>query len=147
MLSFYQNCFKGIQECWGVIEYGASAAGKNVDLRVDEAKALMAFYYYLLTQQIGGVPILDHNIKGVELSFPKKSQKEVYEFAINLLKEVEANGKLPADDNTGRVSMRAVYNFLAKLYLAYAWDNNTTSNEDGSNLTDAQKEAMQNPGY
>lgn len=134
VLSFYQNCFKGIQECWGVIEYGASAAGKNVDLRVDEAKALMAFYYYLLTQQIGGVPILDHNIKGVELSFPKKSQKEVYEFAINLLKEVEANGKLPADDNTGRVSMRAVYNFLAKLYLAYAWDNNTTSNEDGSNV-------------
>ena len=84
VLSFYQNCFKGIQECWGVIEYGASAAGKNVDLRVDEAKALMAYYYYLLTQQIGGVPILDHNIKGVELSFPKKSQKEVYEFAIKI---------------------------------------------------------------
>lgn len=134
VLSFYQNCYKGIQECWGVIEYGSKAAGKNVALRIDEAKVLMAYYYYLLTQQIGGVPILDHNIKGVELSFPKKSQKEVYEYAINLLKEVEANNQLPENDNTGRVSMRTVYNFLAKLYLAYAWDTNTTSDTDGSNV-------------
>ena len=134
VLSFYKNCFNGIQQCWGVIQYGEKAAGSNVAKRVDEAKALMAFYYYLLTQQIGGVPILDHYVQGVETDFPRSSQKEVYDYAINLLKEVESNGILPADDNTGRVSMRAVYNFLAKLYLAYAWDNETSADADGSNV-------------
>lgn len=134
VLSFYKNCFNGIQQCWGVIQYGEKAAGSNVAKRVDEAKALMAFYYYLLTQQIGGVPILDHYVQGVETDFPRSSQKDVYDYAINLLKEVEASGKLPTDDNTGRVSMRTVYNFLAKLYLSYAWDNETTADADGSNV-------------
>ena len=49
VLSFYKNCFNGIQQCWGVIQYGEKAAGSNVAKRIDEAKALMAFYYYLLT--------------------------------------------------------------------------------------------------
>lgn len=134
VLSFYKNCFNGIQHCWGVIQYGESAAGANVAKRVDEAKALMAYYYYLLSQQIGGVPILDHYVQGVELEFPRSSQQEVYEYALSLLKEVETNGILPMDDNTGRVSMRAVYNFMAKIYLAYAWDYGTTASADGSNV-------------
>lgn len=140
VLSFYKNCFNGIQQCQGVIMYGESAPGSNVAKRVDEAKALMAYYYYLLSQQFGGVPILDHYVQGVEMEFPRSSQQEVYEYAINLLKEVESNNTLPTDDNTGRISMRAVYNFLAKLYLAYAWDFGTSADADGSNVrvTDTQ---------
>lgn len=134
VLNFYKSCFNGIQNCLGVIQYGNTAPGSNVAKRIDEAKALMAYYYYLLTQHFGGVPILDHYVQGVEMDFPRKSQKEVYDYAISLLKEVESNNNLPTDDNTGRVSMRAVYNFMAKLYLACAWDNETTSDADGSNV-------------
>ena len=134
VLSFYTDCQDGVQQCNNVISYGASASGANVAKRVDEAKVLRSYYYYLMSQQFGGVPITDKALNSVETSFPRASQKEVYEYAINTLKEVEAAGNLPLTDNTGRVSMRFVYNLLAKLYLAYAWDNSTTSNADGSNV-------------
>lgn len=134
VLSFYTDCQDGVQQCNNVISYGATASGANVAKRVDEAKTLRSYYYYLMSQQFGGVPITDKALNSVETSFPRASQKEVYEYAINTLKEVEAAGNLPLTDNTGRVSMRFVYNLLAKLYLAYAWDNSTTSNADGSNV-------------
>lgn len=123
VLNFYKYCYDGIQQCNTVISYGkGGAAGKNVALRMEEAKVLKAFYYYLLSQQIGGVPVSDDYIASAQTSFPRKSQKEVYDFIIGLLTEVENNNILPADDNTGRVSMRFVYNLFAKTYLAYGWD-------------------------
>lgn len=123
VLNFYKYCYDGIQQCNTVIFYGNGGAnGKNVALRVDEAKTLKAFYYYLLSQQIGGVPISDEYIASAQTSFPRNSQKEVYDYIIGLLTEVETNNVLPADDHTGRVSMRFVYNLFAKTYLAYGWD-------------------------
>ena len=135
VLSLYKNCFDGIQQCNTVIYYaGKGAAGANVQKRVDEAKALKAYYYYLLTQHFGGVPVSDEYIASVQTSFPREDQKTVYEYLIKLLKEVEESNTLPAEDHTGRMSMRAVYNFLAKAYLAYAWDYGTSSSPDGSNV-------------
>lgn len=139
VLSFYKSCYDGIQQCNAVIHYGASAAGDNVAKRIDEAKALKAFYYYLLSQQFGGVPISDEYIADTKTSYPRESQEAVYEYIIKTLQEVEQNGVLPMDDHTGHVSMRAVYNFMAKAYLAYAWDFGTTANEDGSNISVTDK--------
>lgn len=140
VLSLYKACYDGIQQANTVIYYAnKGAAGKNVALRTDEAKFLKAYYYYILSQQFGGVPISDEYIASVQTSFPRKSQKEVYEYIINILKEIESNNVLPATDNTGRVSMRAVYNLLAKTYLAYAWDYSTSSDADGSNVKVSDK--------
>lgn len=135
VLTFYKACYDGIQQCNTVIYYaGKGAAGENVKLRVNEAKYLKAFYYYLLSQQFGAVPISKEYISSVITSFPRIPQNEVYDYIIQLLKEIETDNVLPLNDNTGRVSMRAVYNLLAKTYLAYGWDYGTTSNEDGSNV-------------
>lgn len=134
VMEFYQQCYDGIQQANAVIYYGASAAGSNVTLRVNEAKFLKAFYYYLLSQQFGAVPISKEYIASVQLSYPRSPQNEVYDYIITLLKEIETDNVLPMTDNTGRASMRAVYNLMAKTYLAYAWDYGTTANADGSNV-------------
>ena len=135
VLNFYTACYDGIQQCNTVIHYAESgAAGDNVAKRVDEAKALKAYYYYLLTQQFGSVPVSDDYIASAVTSFPRVPQKDVYEYIIGILEGVEQNNILPMDDHTGRISMRTVYNFLAKVYLAYAWDTNTTANADGTNV-------------
>ena len=135
VLNFYSACYDGIQQCNTVLYYGATAAGNNVPMRMDEATYLKAFYYYLLTQQFGAVPISDSYIQSVVTSFPRVPQNEVYAYIIDMLKQVEANGILPTSVETGRVSMRAVYNLMAKVYLAWAWDEDTTASADGSNVS------------
>lgn len=132
VMGFYENCYDGIQQCNTVIYYAQNGAeGANVQKRVDEAKFLKAYYYYLLTQQIGGVPISDEYISSVITSFPRKPQAEVYDYIIGILKEVEESNTLPMEDHTGRASMRAVYNLLAKTYLAYGWDANVSAGATG----------------
>lgn len=135
VLDFYEACYDGIQQCNTVLYYaGQGAKGDNVQRRVSEAKYLKAFYYYLLSQQFGGVPISDTYISSVITSFPRESLKDVYDYIIGILTEIETDNVLPLEDYTGRVSMRAVYNLFAKVYLAYGWDCGTTANEDGSNV-------------
>lgn len=132
--TFYQNCYDGIQQANTVIYYAKKGAvGKNVAKRVDEAKFLKAYYYYLLSQQFGGVPISDDYIASVKTSFPRESLEKVYTYIETLLKEVESNNALPAEDHTGRVSMKSVYNLLAKTYLAWGWDIDVEAADDGSN--------------
>ncbi len=140
VLNFYKQCYDGIQQCNTVIYYAnKGAAGDNVEKRVNEAKYLKAYYYYLLSQHFGAVPIVKEYIATSETGYPRESQADVYEYIITLLKEIETDNVLPMNDNTGRVSMRAVYNLLAKTYLAYGWDYSTTADEDGSNVVISEK--------
>lgn len=139
---FYQNCYDGIQQCNTVIYYNNKSA-EDAPRRVDEAKTLKAFYYYLLTQQFGSVPVSDHYIASVETSFPRIPQDSVYNYIISQLKDVESAGNLPSDDHTGRVSLRFVYNLLAKTYLAYGWDYGTKSDANGDHVTVTDKTNFQ----
>lgn len=140
VLNLYKQCYDGIQQCNTVIYYAnKGAAGENVEKRVNEAKFLKAYYYYLLSQHFGAVPIVKEYISTPETGYPREPQDKVYEYIITLLKEIETDNVLPLNDNTGRVSMRAVYNLLAKTYLAYGWDYNTTANADGSNVSVVEK--------
>lgn len=139
--SFYQECYDGIQQANTVIYYAnKGAAGKNVAKRVDEAKFLKAYYYYLLSQQFGGVPVSDDYIASVKTSFPRESVEDVYKYIEKTLKEVEESKNLPEEDHTGRVSMKSVYNLLAKTYLAWGWDVDCSANDDGSNIQVNSKE-------
>lgn len=133
--SFYENCYDGIQQCNTVLNYAGSTSDSKAALRADEARTLKAYYYYLLSQQFGGVPISDSYIASVQNNFPRQTQDSVYNYIINQLKSVENANVLPSDDHTGRISMRFVYNLLAKTYLAYGWDYGTTASEDGSGVT------------
>ena len=145
VMSFYSDCYDGIQQCNTVLYYGEKgAAGSSVAMRMDEAKYLKALYYYLLTQQFGAVPISDTYIQSVATSFPRVPQDQVYQYIIDMLKEVETNNILPMSLQTGRASMRAVYNLMAKVYLAWGWDYGTTASADGSNVQVSDRTNFQN---
>lgn len=140
---FYKKCYDGIQQANTVIYYGEGNAKRAK--RVDEAKVLKCFYYYLLSQHFGGVPISDKYIQNSSKNYPKSSQAEVYKYIIDNLKAVEAANVLPADDNTGRVSMRFVYNLLAKTCLAAGWDLGVTAGDEG--LAEGQAATVSDKTY
>ncbi len=128
--SFYKNCYAGIERV-NCMEYYYSSNIADADKLLDEGRFIRAYYYYLLSQQFGGVPIKTNYSTSIETGVEKKSQEDVYKYIIEQLEGIISNNKLPETDNTGRVSLRAVYNLLAKTYLAYAWDKGVTATDDG----------------
>lgn len=128
--SFYKNCYAGIERV-NCMEYYYSSSIADADKLLDEGRFIRAYYYYLLSQQFGGVPLKTNYSTSIETGVEKKSQEDVYKYIIEQLEGIISNNKLPETDNTGRVSLRAVYNLLAKTYLAYAWDKGVTATDNG----------------
>lgn len=128
--TFYTNCYAGIEKV-NCMEYYYSSSIADADKLLDEGRFIRAYYYYLLSQQFGGVPLKTNYSTSIETGVEKKSQEDVYKYIIEQLEGIISNNKLPETDNTGRVSLRAVYNLLAKTYLAYAWDSGVTATDAG----------------
>jgi len=83
---------------------------------VAEARTLRAFYYYLLMDQFGGVPI----VTGVDIALrPRNTRREVFDFIESELIEAR-DGGLPdtraAADN-GRITKGVADAILASMYL------------------------------
>ena len=133
---FYQNCYAGIQLANEAIYYrDKTVQTSNVAGYCDQVRFLRAYYYYLLSQQFGGVPIETDYIQNATVDFPRRSLQDTYNFIIGELTDLETNGTLPETDYTGRISKQAVRAILAKTYLAAGWDLSVTADEDGSNVT------------
>lgn len=128
--TFYQNCYNGIDKV-NCMEYYYNSGIANADKRLDEGRFIRAYYYYLLSQQFGGVPLKTDYSTSITTGVAKKSQEEIYKYIIEQLEGIISNNKLPETDSNGRASMRAVYNLLAKTYLAYAWDSGVTTTDAG----------------
>lgn len=134
--TFYQNCYAGIQLANEAVYYSElTAQTSQVPGFRDQVRFLRAYYYYLLSQQFGGVPIETEYIQNAKNSFPRASLQDTYNFIIGELTDLEQNGNLPETDYTGRISKQAVRAILAKTYLAAGWDLGVTANEDGSNTS------------
>ena len=129
VLNFYKQCYDGIQQANAVIHYAGGDASRAK--RADEATVLKCYYYYLLSQQFGGVPITDSYIQNSSRGYGKASQEEVYSYIIEKLEGVVAGNNLPDVDHTGRVSKRFAYNLLAKTNLAAGWDLGVDVSDDG----------------
>lgn len=138
--SFYQNCYAGIQLANEALYYrDLTVQTDQVPGYCDQVRFLRAYYYYLLSQHFGGVPIETDYIQNARNDFPRATLAETYQFIIGELTDLEQNGNLPETDYTGRISKQAVRAILAKTYLAAGWDLGTTSNEDGSNVSVTDK--------
>lgn len=122
--SLYTNCYKIINNCNELIEYGAG--------RYDnDAKFLRALAYFKLTQQFGGVPYVTDYINSAERNYPRTDLKTVYD---NIIADLEAVASSDVTTQTydGTVSKNAANALLAKVCLAAGWDLETT-------VTDAEK--------
>lgn len=117
---YYSNCFN-------LIKYGMFYAEKSGEgtTGAAEGKFLRDYAYYLLTQQYGGVPYVDHYISDANRNYPKASVDSIYTVMEADLEDIYNNGGLPETSKDGTVNKQAVASLLAKYYLAHGWDVDT----------------------
>lgn len=120
----WDNSFPAINTANGIIE-NAEAVSLDNSL-IAEAKFFRAFYYFLLVQNYGGVPLdlgsgeLKFNNSAVRTSI-RNTVPEVYTKAI-FPDLVAAVNDLPENPRlTGAVTKNVARLFLSKAYLTYAW--------------------------
>jgi hypothetical protein len=120
----WTNNYAGIRRCNQGIEMitafplsGAFNTQAKKDARIAELKALRAFYYFQMLQQMGGVPLVLTVPKTPQYEFPRASEAAVYNQVIADLRD--AGPGLPWRQTTerGRASRAMAYHYLAKVYL------------------------------
>ena len=130
----WQDMFGGIAKANLMIEIvnnNVSAAGKK-DSLVAELRTLRAYYYYILMDMFGGVPLATTT----ELKqYPRSTRTEVFAF---IEKEItESVGLLPKKwdgANYGRLTKYAGYSILASMYVnAGVFNKNTGVNANAYN--------------
>ena len=92
-----------------------TAALKNT--RIGELKFLRGYYYFVLVQQLGGVPLITKASSDVETEFPRASVANVYTQIIDDFKNAGPLLAWKGSTEVGRASRAATYHFLAKAYL------------------------------
>ncbi|MEZ4850706.1 MAG: RagB/SusD family nutrient uptake outer membrane protein [Bacteroidia bacterium] len=122
--TIWGTSFPAINTASGIIE-NAEAVDLDPSL-VAEAKFFRAFYYFLLVQTYGGVPLdlgsgeLAFNQSAVRAS-ARNTVSEVYTKAI-LPDLIDAVENLPENPRlTGTVTKNTARVFLSKAYLTYGW--------------------------
>jgi len=122
--ALWNSAFTPINTASGVIQYG-EAAGVSPSL-IAEAKFFRAYYYFMLVQTFGGVPLdlgageLQFNTSAATTSV-RNTVPEVYTKSVfpDLLAAVDSLPTVPR--LTGTVTQTVARLFLAKAYLTYAW--------------------------
>jgi hypothetical protein len=140
----WDNSFVPINNLNGVLEFGPQAnvtdAKKNQML--GEAKFLRAFYYFLLVQTFGDVPLkLKYNNKP-STEDTRTPKKEVYAAMIKDLTEAAQQlGNIQAGTSKGRASKAAALHLLAKVYLTKGWDPAAREGDGSSDFNKAYETA------
>jgi hypothetical protein len=122
--------------------------GDELNTALGEARFLRAFYYFLLVETFGGVPLdlgtgeLKHNDSNPTTLSVRNSTAEVFAAIINDLKEAE--NLLPNIPPAGRVGKAAAKHFLAKSYLARAGDATAQQATDYEEAYNKAKELIDN---
>ncbi len=124
IVNSYNNCMNAVSTC-NQIYYTIENSEANIDNReqvLAEIRGVRAFWYYMLVDNWGNVPIVTDF---TDTSKPvSKSRKEVYEF---ILSELNAIKDMVRDDvsssSYGKITKGVIYTLLAKMYLnAEVWN-------------------------
>jgi hypothetical protein len=118
--AYYQginSCNTAIDGMPDVIPNGgalSSDAGKAS--RIAEMRFLRGYYYLMLVQQFGAIPISLEGTEGVRLEFPRRPVADVYNVIMSDLRAAEAVLPL-TQSQRGRATKWAARHMLAKAYL------------------------------
>ena len=142
--SIWNSFYKGINSCNIAIEkiptvkgeaFLKDENGKNV--RLGEVKFLRAYYYFILVQTFGDIPLLTNGNISVETDIKRSSVTDVYQLIINDL--IFAAAHLPeSQDDYGRATKAAAQHLLAKVYLTRG---SAISDQRGQKPTDMDSAA------
>jgi hypothetical protein len=116
---FYADVYRAIQTCNTAISRAddvAELSEERKTLLLSEVRFIRAYYYYLLVEQFGGVPIVEEEITGVITHFERAPEEQVYQFIITELEAALPNLP-PIAAQFGRATDGAVKNLLALVYL------------------------------
>lgn len=124
---FWNHYYNGIDRCnvavdkIPLVEGGTGIMkdqeGKNI--RMGEVRFLRAYFYFMLVQQFGAIPLTLEPSSGLELEWERTPVAEVYEAIIDDLKFAVENCTEEQIDY-GRVIKDAARHILAKVYLTRA---------------------------
>jgi hypothetical protein len=111
------NCNTGIEripKVTGATGLMKDEAGRNS--RMGELRFLRAYYYFMLVQQFGAIPLSKGPVVELQLEWPRKPVSEVYDLIISDFKFAAMH--LPeTQSDYGRATANAARHYLAKAYL------------------------------
>lgn len=112
-ISIANICINRIPTIKGTKVYTSDAAKNG---RLAEARFLRAYYYFMLTQTYGKVPLLTKENLSVQTEFVRAPVSDIYQQVIADLRFAVDN--LPASQSSyGRATKGAAQHLLAKVYL------------------------------
>ena len=128
--SIWNNSYIAINNLNGVLEFGPGAnvpEARKKEL-LGEAKFLRAFYYFLLVQNFGDVPL---NLKFNTTPSTVATRAPIKDVYAAMIKDLtEASAELPNTPSSlpskGRASKAAAMHLLAKVYLTKGWNAKAT---------------------
>lgn len=118
----WDRCFKGIGFVnsnladFGKLDFTALKVPMSKEQITAEMRAMRAFYYYMLCDLFGGVPLVEQ--LGEPAAPGRATRQEVVEYAEKELKEVLNQLPVKGDKNAyAKMTQGAALSILAKLYL------------------------------
>ncbi|MES2276556.1 MAG: RagB/SusD family nutrient uptake outer membrane protein [Bacteroidota bacterium] len=129
--TIFSAAYVGIQRCNTAINRGLSIPGIDAALakkRVGEASFIRAYYYYILAENFGNVPIVKDEISSVITHFEPNKEQDVYSFIIADL-TVALNSVDVTTTDFGRVTQGAVKHLLALVYLTRGYKSYGTPDD------------------
>ena len=111
-------CYGGISTCNRLIFTIEELGAEGADAFIAELETLRAFYYYLLLDMYGNVPVVTEFDVPSDFAPPTKTRAEVFEFIESeLLKNVDQLSKAVDKSTYARVNFYVAKALLAKIYL------------------------------
>ncbi|MEO7768716.1 MAG: RagB/SusD family nutrient uptake outer membrane protein [Ferruginibacter sp.] len=130
--SYFRQLYAAINIANNTLYWSTQVQGGNaaaIGVRVGEAKALRAWYYFLLAETFGDVPLVLNRTTTVTLAFNRSPEKDVYTQIIqDLTAAMAALPGVPSD--FGRVSKGFAQHLLSKVYLTRGYKSYGGGNAD-----------------
>lgn len=122
---FFKAAYSGIQRCNTAINRVDDIPDLSDELRdrrLAEVRFIRAYYYYLLVENFGNVPIVEEEINTAITHFEPRSEEEVYNFMIaDLQQSIETADRTSVE--FGRVTRDASKHLLALIHLTRGYKN------------------------
>ncbi|PCH67925.1 MAG: RagB/SusD family nutrient uptake outer membrane protein [Bacteroidales bacterium] len=128
---FYSACYTAIQTCNTAITRANNVSGMSeskIKMLVGEVRFLRAYYYYLLAEQFGDVPLVTDEITSAVTHFDRVTEESVYQFIISEL-EASLDKVSVIPEEFGRVTKGAVKNLLSLVHLTRGYKSYADAND------------------
>lgn len=119
----YGQLYYAINIANNTLYWATKVQGENattLSYRIGETKTLRAFYYFLLAETFGGVPIITSPTTAPAFNFVRAAEADVYTQVIQDLNDAIAVLPTTTPD-AGRVTLGVAQHLLAKVYLTRAY--------------------------